>query len=288
MGLFNREKDGSRGAPLHRTATASIAVKDYRVYEMPAKERILYTLVSFAAGAVAGYALFGGLAKDAYGYPTAATHVLNAAVMLVTGILFAAIFLPTMRKKLLKGQQSRLKHQFRDMLEAFSTSLGAGKNVTDSFAATYDDLKNQYDAQSFILKEVMVINVGIANGMNVEDLLEDFGKRSGCRDIENFADVFRICSRLGGNIREAVKNTSGVISEKMEIEEDIETSVTGGKSELLLMLVLPVGMVGFIKLSSPDFAANFATPAGIMATLVGLAVTVAAFLIGRKILDIKV
>jgi len=288
MGIFKKKEAEEQGGRQFRTATASIKVMDYHSYHMSAREKALYFLAAFAVGAVAGYVLFGGLGKDAYGYATAATRVLDAVAMISVGGIFAAIFLPTMEKKLLAGQQSRLKHQFRDMLEAFSTSLGAGKNVTDAFISTYEDLKNQYDANSFILREVMVINVGIANGMNVEDLLDDFGKRSGCRDIENFASVFRICSRLGGNIREAVKNTSGVISEKMEIEEDIETMVTGSKSELLLMLVLPVGMVGLIKFGSPDFAANFAKPSGLAATFVGLSVTVAAFLIGRKILDIKV
>ena len=43
-----------------------------------------------------------------------------------------------------------------------------------------------------------------------------------------------------------------------------------------------------IKTMSEDFAANFATPTGIIATTIGIAMFVASYLIGRAVLDIKV
>ena len=74
----------------------------------------------------------------------------------------------------------------------------------------------------------------------------------------------------------------------MAIQEEIETTVTSSKSELSLMLVLPILMIVLMKSSSPDFAANFASLTGIMSTTVALVFVVAAYLLGQKILDIKV
>ena len=74
----------------------------------------------------------------------------------------------------------------------------------------------------------------------------------------------------------------------MEIAEEIETMVTGAKSEQYMMLVMPVLLIGMIKMMSEDFAANFATLSGIIATTVGIGMFIIAYLIGRKVLDIHV
>lgn len=271
----------------YKTATNLMAL-NYRVYIMSMKEKVGYSLLAFAVGAAVGYIFYGGLATDDLGQPTILTYILNTIIMSVTGFVFARIFLPMRTEQLKKGRQEKLKTQFRDMLEAFSTSLGAGRNVKDSFSAAYDDLGNQYESTAFILQELFIINHGIINGQAVEDMLEDFGYRSGIEDISNFANVFKICYRRGGNIKDTVKSTCDIIGDKMSIMQTIETTVTSSKSELNLMLVLPVLMIMLMKGSSEDFARNFASPAGILSTTVALILTVVAYLIGKKVMDIKV
>ena len=73
----------------------------------------------------------------------------------------------------------------------------------------------------------------------------------------------------------------------MEIMEEIETMVASNKMEQNLMIVMPVGLIGVIKMMSPDFGDNYATAAGVIATTLGIVCFVAAYYVGRKILDIK-
>jgi tight adherence protein B len=73
----------------------------------------------------------------------------------------------------------------------------------------------------------------------------------------------------------------------MEIREDIETVVTANKTEQSIMVVMPIALVGMIKLMSPDFAANFTTVTGVISTTVAAALFVAAHFIGKEVLDIK-
>jgi tight adherence protein B len=174
------------------------------------------------------------------------------------------------------------------MLEALTTSLGAGKNVPDSFRSVYDDLSVQYDDGAEILQELEIIMSGISHNVDIEDLLMDFGVRSGIEDISSFANVFKICYRKGGNIKDTIRNTHNILSDKMEITEDIETIVTANKTEQNIMIVMPIGLIGMIKLMSADFAANFVTPAGIIATTIGVVLFVAAYFVGKAVLDIKV
>ena len=274
--------------PQYYLSATNIQTLNYRVYYMSPIEKLLYFLLGFVVGAAVGYLFYGGLAKDAYGEPTTTTHILDLVISGVAGIAAGRFFVPIRTEMLLKSRTKKLKSQFRDMLEAFNTSLGAGKNVTDSFRSVHDDLKLQYEDDAFILKEVEVILSCMDNNVDLEIPLTDFGQRSGVEDIVSFANVFKISYRKGGNIKETIRSTHEILSDKMEIAEEIETTVSGARSEQYLMLIMPILLIAMIKMMSADFAANFATPAGILATTIGIITFIAAYLIGREILDIKV
>lgn len=271
----------------YRSATGDQTL-NYKVYYMSKKEKILYFILAFIVGAAVGYLFYGGLALDPYGDPTTATYILNVIVMGTVGFFAGKLYVPIRNRQILAKRQRALKLQFRDMLDALSTSLGAGKNVRDSFLIVQDNMEEQYDEEAFIVNELHCINVGLMNGVNIEELLADFARRSGNGDIQDFADVFEICYRQGGNIKETVRNTCTIIGDKMSVAEEIETTISGSKSEQNIMLVMPILLVGMIKLSSPEFSAKFATPSGIISTTVGVVLFVASYFLGKKLLDIKV
>lgn len=284
-----RKKDAApeREPQYYRSVTGDVTL-NYNVYYMSAAERIAYFLLAFAVGGAVGYLFYGGLARDEFGDPTAATYILNALLVTVCGFCAGKLYVPVRNRQLLDKRKKKLKTQFRDMLDALATALGAGKNVRDSFVSIYDDMKNQYEDDAFIIKELYLINAGLVNGVNIEDLLSDFARRSGCEDIQDFSDVFEICYRQGGNIRETVRNTCEIIGEKMGVAEEIETTVSGSKNEQYIMLVMPVLLVAMIKASSQDFARNFATPSGVMSTTVGIVMFVVSYFLGKKLLDIQI
>lgn len=288
--MGKKEKQGKKNrkeAQYYKSVTG-MKMLNYKVYQMSIPERIAYFVLAFGAGAFVGYLFYGGVGVDEFGDPTKFTYIWNTAVMTVIGLIAAKIFLPIRTQQLRMARQKKLKSQFRDMLEAVTTSLGAGKNVQESFLAAHDDLKNQYEQGAYILNELAAINTGLVNGINAEKLLADFGARSGCEDIEDFADVFEICYRKGGNIKETVRITYEILSDKMAVAEEIETIVSGSKSQQTLMLFMPVVLVALIKMTSADFAANFATPAGLMATTAGVVIFAVSYFVGRKVLDIQI
>lgn len=271
----------------YRSATGEKTL-NYHVYYMSQIEKILYFIFAFAAGAAVGYLFYGGIGKNEFGEPTTVTFILNTAVIIVCGTLAGKLFLPVRNLQILNSRQRKLKSQFRDMLEALSTSLGSGQNVQEAFRTAYEDLSNQYDEGAFILHELKIINSGVRNGVNIEELINDLGKRSACTDIEDFASVFEVCYRRGGNIRETIHNTCQIIADKMTVAQEIETTVTGSKNEQYIMLIMPIALVGMIKMSSEDFAANFVTPSGILSTTIAIVLFIASYFLGKKLLDIKV
>lgn len=287
MGLFTK-KNKEELEPQYYMSATNVPTYNYKVYYLSKTEKILYFLLAFVVGAVVGYLFYGGIGKDEFGQPTMLTYILDVLISCGVGVAAGVFFLPIRTKQIIEKKQRMLKTQFRDMLESLTTSLGAGKNVADSFKSIYDDLKVQYEEDAFILKELEIIIFGMANNVDVEDILEDFGRRSGIGDIESFANVFRICYRKGGNIKDTIRSTHEILSDKMEIAEDIETVVTGSKNEQNIMVVMPILLIGMIKMMSEDFANNFTSMTGIISTTLAIGIFVASYFIGRAVLDIKV
>lgn len=288
MALFKKkEKEKTPPEPQWYTSVTGLPTYNYKVYYLSKLEKILYFLLAFVLGAGVGYLFYGGIGKDSLGQRTTLTWVMDGIVTIGVGTLAGILFLPVRAKQIRDKKQRELNAQFRDFLEAFNTSIGAGKNVTDSFHAVHGDMKMQYEEDAFIVKELEVLLSGMANNFDVEDLMEDLGVRSGNEDIISFANVFRICYRKGGNIKQTINSTHSILSDKMEIKEDIETIVTSNKTEQTIMIFMPIILIGVIKVMSPDFGDNFTTPAGIISTTIAIGLFVASFFVGRKILDIK-
>jgi tight adherence protein B len=243
--------------------------------------------VAFIVGAAVGYLFYGGIGKDEFGEPTTLTYILNIVISAIVGLIAGYLFVPMRSEQIMKKRQKKLNTQFRDFLEAFNTSLGAGKNVVDSFHSAYKDLKIQYEEDAYILKELEVILSGMVHNVAIEDILYDLGQRSGIDDIVSFANVFKICYRKGGNIKDVIRSTHTILSDKMEAREEIETVVTSAKTEQNIMIVMPILLIGMIKMLSPDFAANFTTVTGVISTTIAIVMFVVAYFVGKIVLDIK-
>jgi tight adherence protein B len=261
---------------------------NYGAYHMAAAEKVVAFLAGFAIGAAMGYLFYGGIGRDASGRPTALTYVLDAVFSGGAGALAGRAAIPFRRRALLRRRALALSRQFRDMLDTLNTSLGAGKNVRDSFAAAYGDLSEQYGEDAYILSELKLIMRGVDNNFDIEDLLEDFGRRSGNGDIISFASVFRACGRRGGDIRESVRTTHEILTDKLEIREEIDTAVTSGKAEQTAMMFMPAALIFVVKAMSPEFASNFTSVAGIASTTAAVVLFVIAYFVGRAVLNIKI
>lgn len=286
MGLFVKEKKEKE--PQYYTSATNITTYNYKVYYMKLIEKVLYFLLAFAVGAAVGYLFYGGLAKNEFGDPTTMTWILNVVISSIVGLVAGVLYLPIRTKQIMKKKQNDLKLQFRELLDALATSIGSGKNVVDSFKAARDDLRVIYSEETAIIKELDVILDGITNNVDVEKSLLDFGIRSGLDDIISFANVFETCYRKGGNIKDVIKNTQQIITEKMEVEMEIQTIVAGAKNEQMIMTVMPIALIAIIKMMSPEFAANFATPSGIISTTIAVVMFIVAYFVGNIVLAIKI
>lgn len=259
---------------------------NYRAYYFSTKQKLFWTVVIIVLGGIVGLVFYGGMFKKD-GENTIATYISNAVFFAVVGFVAAKFFVPVVRNTLQKRRDNQLKKQFMDLLETLSTSLSAGGTVNDAFIGAASDLRNQYTDSDMIIVELDEIVSGLNNGQTIEKLLDNFGKRSGNEDIENFANVMGNCYRMGGDFKRVVQKTRDIISDKMQINEEINTKLTSNKIQLNTMSLMPVVIVAMIKKSGSTFAENLATPLGAIVTTFAILVFVGAYIWGNKIIDVK-
>ena len=88
---------------------------------------------------------------------------------------------------------------------------------------------------------------------------------------------------------EVMRSTSNTIGEKIEVKQEIETTISGKKYEFNFMMVLPVIMVLFLTVTSGEYMKPvFTELAGRMAMTVAIFIFVLAYLVGSKIMKIRV
>lgn len=243
---------------------------DYNVYEPSQKEKIVWFIIGMIVSGVVLYIFYESI-----------------IVSLIVGVILGIFFIPMRTNQVINKRKQQLTNQFKSLLEALSTSIGAGKNIYDSFTGAADDLAVQFTYESDIVKEINLIRVGLDNGVRIEELLLNFAARSGLEDIKNFANVFATCYKKGGNIKEVIKNTSTIINDKIEIKMELETMVSGQKNEQNIMLVMPVVFIVLLKSLGGELI-DLQSPEGLLSVTVALIIFVIAYFISKKILDIKI
>ncbi len=282
------KKKAAKNEPQYVLSATNREMINYCVYKMSTNEKILYFLLAFVIGAGVAYLFYGGIGKDDYGNPTMITYIADITIMTLVGLAAGRFFLPIRKEQIIASRQKKLRLQFIDLLDSLASSISSGKNVPNAFEAAREDLLVQYPLDAFIVQEVENIISGIRNNVDVGSMLCNFGARSGIQDIRTFGRVFETAHAKGANLKDVVRNSHMILSNKCEIEAEIETKVASNKNEQNIMIVMPIILVGMIKLAGADFAENFTTPSGILCTTIAIASFVGAYILGRKILKIEV
>lgn len=282
------KKNAAKNEPQYILSATNREMINYNVYKMSLNEKILYFLLAFVIGAGVAYLFYGGIGKDDYGNPTMITYILDITIMTLVGLAAGRFFLPIRKEQIIDSRKKKLRRQFIDLLDSLASSISSGKNVPNAFQAAREDLLVQYQPDAYIIQEVDNIISGIRNNVDVGSMLRNFGERSGIQDIRTFGRVFETAHAKGANLKDVVRNSHMILSNKCEIEAEIETKVTSNKNEQNIMIIMPIILVGMIKMAGSDFAENFTTPSGILCTTIAIASFVGAYMLGRKILKIEV
>lgn len=211
-------------------------------------------------------------------------------------IIAFAIFLPVLivyvRMEIIRKKVERkklLQSQFKDGIILLLSSLEAGYSVENAFEDVCGQLRQMYRKPTDIEREFQIICKGLRLNEPIEAVLNDFANRSHLEDIKNFAEVFMIAKKRGGNMIMILKSSINTIREKLEVEQEIQTLLSGKRLEHNIMSVVPVGIILYVNFTSPEFMeAMYHNLAGIIVMSGCLLVYIFSVLLGRRIVEVEI
>ena len=188
----------------------------------------------------------------------------------------------------IKKRKFKLRTQFFDLLEAMSVALRAGSPLYKSLVSSKDDLALLYAKDSDIIVELDIIIERFNNAMPLSKSFSDLAERSGLEDIASFASIYAAIEGKSGRADEIVRDTQQIISDKMEIEMEIETLMTAAKSEVNIMIFMPLVILGIIGYAGAGFMDSiYTTTGGRVVSTGGLIVFIISVILARKFSNVK-
>lgn len=249
----------------------SYSMPDYSEYRFSAKNGFL--------------AVFeGAILVLAIGYFFYRSFIACAALLPLFGF-----FVKEKRRELSKKRRQELNAQFKDLVLALSANMKAGYSVENALREAYRDMEPLYGTDSPIAFEIRHMIRGLENNVPLEKLLYDLGLRSHLPDIMQFADVFLIAKKSGGNLTEILEKTAGVIEQKIETDKEIQLMLSAKKMEQKIMNLVPFLIIFYIGTTSKGFFdVLYHNLVGIVVMTVCLVFYGAAWRLSRKIVEIEV
>jgi tight adherence protein B len=195
----------------------------------------------------------------------------------------------TYKKRQIRKRKDQLLIEFRDGMQAVSSALLAGYSMENAWKEAEKEIKKQYGEHSDMYRELGCMNAAVRVSQPLEKTVNDFAQRSDCEDIESFAEVFSFAKRSGGNYVGIIRTTVQKLSDRIEVEQEIQTVLAGKRLEGRVMDFMPLFILAYLNLTSGEFmSALYGNQAGRIVMSAALGVYMVAIRLSERLLDIRV
>lgn len=209
------------------------------------------------------------------------------------GVLSVLVIYPVYKEQKRREELEKKKWElllgFKDAMQSVSAALMAGYSLENAWCESEREMAELYGKTALISTELRKINAAVKMNEPLEQKLMDFAKRSGCEDIWSFAEVFVFAKRSGGDFGKIIRTTIHKINDKIEVEREIATVISGKKMEQRVMNFVPAFILVYLNLTSEEFLAPlYGSLFGVCVMSAAFAVYLAAVMLAKKIVDIRV
>jgi tight adherence protein B len=249
-----------------------IRIPDYTVSPSGLVDHVIAWVIGFVAGFAVLFIFYNIL-----------------ILSIVGGVIFGTVNIFAASQNAIAKRKHKLRVQFFDLLESMSVAMRAGNPPLKALESAREDLSLIYPEDSDIITEVKIIIGRFNNAVPLSEVFMDFAVRSGLEDIMSFASIFATIEGKSSRADEIVRDVQQIISDKMEIEMEIDTMMTAAKSEVTIMMFMPLVILGVIGYAGAGFMdAIYTTTMGRVVATFGFVVFILSYIMARKFSKIKV
>ena len=205
-------------------------------------------------------------------------------VSIAVGSVIGAVNIFVSMQASIEKRTMKLRTQFFDFLEAISVSMRAGNPLITAMQSAREDLMLLYPEDSDIINELDILIGRFNNAVPISEAFSDLAERSGLEDIADFASIYATIEGKSGKNDEIVRETQQIIGDKMEID----TLLTAAKSEVNIMLCMPLMILGVVGYAGAGFMdAIYTTGVGRVVSTGGFIVFIISYVMARKFSRVK-
>jgi tight adherence protein B len=173
--------------------------------------------------------------------------------------------------------------QLPDNLQVVASAMRAGHTFVGALGIVAED------APEPSRRELRRVLADEQLGIPLVDALNGVTKRMNSRDFEHVALVAALQRETGGNTAEVIDKVTETIRERLDLRRLVRTLTAQGRLSGWIVSALPVALLVLISFINPHYIHPlFHRTAGVIALGLAAAMLVTAFLIIRRVVDIKV
>lgn len=197
-------------------------------------------------------------------------------------------FLKYERVRLIAKRKARMKLQFKDLLLSLLSSLAAGRSLENCFQVAQADMVMLYpNVQDEMMLEINIINHKLSNGEVLEKSLLDLAERANIAEFSQFVESLQTCKRSGGDLLTVMRRTANMLSDQIEIDNEIAVIIAQKKLESRMMMAAPFVFLQFLNMMAADYMVTLYNGFGYILLTIVLLLLLFCFWIMNKFTQIK-
>ncbi len=185
-----------------------------------------------------------------------------------------------------KRRMRRRREAFRRLLLSLETALEAGYSLENAFSVAEGDLRLIYPEKDEICRKVSELRQNVTLGMPVWQAVQEYAADVEIEEAGEFAEVLRIQQKTGGDMIRTVRRAAGRLQESLELQAEIESTVSEKQLEQRIMTVMPSVMLVYMRLMNGSYLAPlYAGLGGAILMTFALLANVGADMLAERMLE---
>jgi tight adherence protein B len=213
--------------------------------------------------------------------------LIGASIFSSPKILAGAVLVAALPAILLHRAEKKRNQKFEDDMDGFlvalADSLTAVPNLTEALASLHINLRPP------IRDEVSVVLAEVRLGRPIDDALQRMSERIQSSGLDAAVGALILSRRLGGDLPGTLRRIAETIREMARLEGVIKTKTAEGRTQALVIGLMPPGLVLYFEKVNPEWLAPmWNDPIGWLLFGGAAVAEIAALAIIRKIMAVEI
>ena len=185
-------------------------------------------------------------------------------------------------RALVEVMRQALEGAMPEAFQALAISLGSGHSLAQALRFVGNH------AQEPVRSEFLQASLEISCGLSATDALNGLLERLPAPGMDLVSSALVVSQRTGAPLKDLLANAASMVGERIELARRLEVKTAQARLSARLVGVMPVAMMAALTLLSSDYRAGAASPGGALAIAVAMALDVCAWLLIRRIMEVRV